>query len=204
MNNKLVRNRGWLICGLLLASSLSALAQEEQTVTPRWEAGGGYSYVRQQFFTPGINRRSNINGGSASVAYNLNQWVGLVGDVGAYHTSAIKGTERDFSYVSFMAGPRVSYRKLKTFTPFAQVLFGGVHGNRTIPLTSGGKTNFVNGDEGQFAMAAGAGIDATVNRNFAVRLIQGEYFLTKFHDGQNNRQDNVRITTGVLFRFGGR
>lgn len=204
MNNRVVANRMWLICGLLFASSLPALAQEEQAVKPKWEAGGGYSYVRQQFFTPGINRRFNINGGSGSVAYNVNQWLGFVGDVGAYHTSAVKGTDRDFTYASFMGGPRFSYRKLRTFTPFAQILLGGVHGNRTIPLTSDGKTTFVNGDDGRFALAAGAGIDATVHRNFAVRLIQGEYFLTKFHDGESNRQDNLRITTGILFRFGGR
>jgi hypothetical protein len=36
-----------------------------------------------------------------------------------------------------------------------------------------------------------------------VRPVQAEYFLTKFPDGDNNRQNNFRYSAGIVYRFGG-
>jgi hypothetical protein len=43
----------------------------------------------------------------------------------------------------------------------------------------------------------------TLSRNFAVRPVQAEYFLTKVRDGASNRQNNFRYSVGIVFRFGG-
>jgi hypothetical protein len=59
------------------------------------------------------------------------------------------------------------------------------------------------GSETAFAMTAGGGIDVTVSRHLAVRPVQAEYFLTKFPDGADNRQNNFRYSAGIVFRFGG-
>jgi hypothetical protein len=59
------------------------------------------------------------------------------------------------------------------------------------------------GSKFAFATAAGGGIDVRVSRHFAVRPVQAEYFLTKFRDGANNRQNNFRYSAGIVFRFGG-
>jgi len=31
-----------------------------------------------------------------------------------------------------------------------------------------------------------------------------EYLMTKFNDGVDNRQNNVRVSTGIVFRWGGK
>jgi opacity protein-like surface antigen len=59
------------------------------------------------------------------------------------------------------------------------------------------------GSKTAFGMTAGGGIDFTVSRHFAIRPVQAEYFLTKFPDGLNNRQNNFRYSAGIAFRFGG-
>lgn len=94
--------------------------------------------------------------------------------------------------VSYLFGPRINFRRGK-FTPFAQVLLGAVWASDAIVL--GSKT--------AFGMTAGGGIDFTVSRHFAIRPVQAEYFLTKFPDGLNNRQNNFRYSAGIAFRFGG-
>lgn len=53
-------------------------------------------------------------------------------------------------------------------------------------------------------MTAGGGIDIRVSRLIAVRPVQAEYFLTKFFDGNNNRQNNFRFGAGIVLRLGGK
>lgn len=51
-------------------------------------------------------------------------------------------------------------------------------------------------------MAVGGGLDLRVSRHFSVRPVQAEYFLTKIPDGLNNRQNNFRLSAGIVYRFG--
>jgi hypothetical protein len=51
-------------------------------------------------------------------------------------------------------------------------------------------------------MTAGGGLDIQVSRVVAVRPAQVEYFMTRFSDGLNNRQNNFRFGAGVVLRFG--
>jgi peptidoglycan-associated lipoprotein len=51
-------------------------------------------------------------------------------------------------------------------------------------------------------MAAGGGMDFKLSKLISIRPIQAEYYLTKFPDGLNNRQNNFRLSSGVVFRFG--
>ncbi|MGD0955489.1 MAG: hypothetical protein ABR953_01490 [Candidatus Acidiferrales bacterium] len=50
-------------------------------------------------------------------------------------------------------------------------------------------------------MALGGGLDWNATEHIGVRLIQAEYLLTTFNDGVNNRQNNARVSAGVVFRF---
>ena len=55
--------------------------------------------------------------------------------------------------------------------------------------------------ENAFAMTVGGGVDWNATPHLGIRLVQAEYLLTKFNDGINNRQNDARISTGVVFRF---
>ena len=54
-----------------------------------------------------------------------------------------------------------------------------------------------------FATALGGGFDLKLGKHLAWRVVQAEYLLTKFNDGNDNRQDNFRLATGLVFRIGG-
>ena len=51
----------------------------------------------------------NMNGGSASVAYNLTSWFGLVGDFGIYEQGQVAGKPFNLTVTAYEFGPRVSY-----------------------------------------------------------------------------------------------
>ncbi len=153
----------------LLLLAVSALRAQE---TPKAELFAGYSYLRAE----GLN----FNGGSGSIAGNVTPWLGLVFDFGGV-------TRSGATVYTYMAGPKLSYRKDK-FTVFAQTLFGGAH------VTNSGSDN-------SFAMTAGGGLDVNVHHNIAIRLVQAEYLMTRF---ASTTQNNARISAGIVFRFGER
>ena len=180
--NKLGMRKSFWVLALLaiLAFTLPARAQEE---TPKVELYAGYDYVR---LTSGATS-FNFNGGSGQFDYNVNHWLGAVGELGGYYTS------KDYraGIISYQFGPRINLRGHGRVTPFAQVLFGGA---RSIDISP----------ENTFAMTAGGGVEFKISEHFAIRPVQAEYFLTKFTDGASNRQNNFRYGAGIAFRFGAR
>lgn len=163
----------FILVGLILFVAAPALAQE----TPAAELFGGYEYLR---LNPG---GINCHGFGANVAYNLNDWLGGVGDIGVCNES---GTS--FHDINYLFGPRLSYRSYGSLTPFAQVLFGGQH------LAGGGLATDA------FAMTVGGGADYKVTDHVAFRG-QVEYLYTHF-GGQG--QNNARIEAGIVYRWGSR
>ena len=176
---------------LIALAPLTASAQE----TPRAELFIGYSYLH---LDDGMSKKlgflfptgGSANGWNVSIDGNVNRWLGLVADFSG-HYGAIRSI--DFNRHSFLFGPRISYRDEK-FTPFAQVLFGSAHDVVHLAgLASSTATDF--------AWAAGGGVDLNVSRRVAARLIQIEYA------GANSRgltENNVRISAGLVLRFGKR
>ncbi len=165
---------------LLLAVLVLALPAKAQDERPRSEVYVGYDYVR-------VNSNGssfNFNGGSGQVTYNFNHWFGVVGDLGGYYT----GNGFSAGIISYMFGPRVSFRGHGRVTPFVQALFGGAW---AIDASS----------QSAFAMSAGGGIDLKVSRHFSVRPVQAEYFLTRFRNAPTNQQNNFRYSAGIVFRF---
>ncbi len=178
-----------ILLGMVLLLGLTAAAQDY----PKAEAFLGYSYVRVKPATSGAPS-FNLNGGSASVAYNPSASIGIVGDFGGYHVGSVSGVPVDANIYTYLFGPRLSYRKNDRITPFAQALFGGAH-------ASSGSLGSATANA--FAMALGGGVDAKVTEHVAVRLGQFEYLMTRFDEGTGRAtQNNLRFSAGILFRFG--
>jgi hypothetical protein len=165
------------LCGLFLLLTLPALAQDY----PKAEIFGGYSYLR--------SGGANFNGGSGSVAYNPNPWLGLLGDIGVYHNGQVGST----NFVTYLFGPRLSYRKSSKITPYAQFVLGGAH----VSSSFAGFSASANA----FALSMGGGLEAGISPRFAVRLVQAEYLLTKNSGGTGN---SARISAGLVFRWRGK
>ncbi len=181
-----------LVCllGVLFLFSLTAKAQE----TPKADLFAGYSYVRANPATSGADS-FNMHGGSASLAWNAKNWLGIVGEFGGYHAGEISGVSVDTNLYTYLFGPRVSYRKHDRFTPFGQILFGGAHES----ISAAGSS----ASQNSFAMSLGGGLDAKLSNRFSWRVGQVEYLLTRFPELTTSResQHNTRISTGIVFHF---
>jgi hypothetical protein len=133
---------------LSLALFLFAIPSHAQS---SFDASAGYSYFRL-----GNSNGINQNGISGSLAYNPIPYVGIVGDVGAYHASP-GGTSLD-TY-TFLFGPRINFHNPTKVTPFVQFLAGGGH----LTAGSGG------GSTTDFAYSVGGGVDLGVLPHLALR-----------------------------------
>ena len=182
---------------------------------PRFELFVGYSYVRAIPEMAAGNRLVWLNGGSTSIAYNFNRYLGMVADFGAYtnsemrfngaYTSTVDVNSSNLAVLSYLFGPRLSFRQHERFTPFVQVLFGGVHANQ-ISLTGCTFSCTFLPSQSSFAMTAGGGVDVKVSHHVAIRVIQAEYMMTDFASyttGASGTQNDMRLSSGIVFRFGG-
>jgi hypothetical protein len=182
--------------------------------TPRFELFLGYSYVRAVPTLAVGNRVVWMNGGSASIAYNFNRYLGIVADVGDYTNSKIQFTgaynatidvnEANGGVLSYLFGPRLSFRH-ERYTPFVQALFGGVHASE-VDIADCTFSCTLLPEENVFALTAGGGLDIKVRRHFAIRIIQAEYMMTRFENydtGTTAMQNDMRLSSGIVFGFGG-
>jgi hypothetical protein len=175
-------------------------SDEPGRLTPKYEAAGMYDYVNFAPGTPFANFAGH--GGSGSLTYNASRWLGLTGELGVYHflrdVSPLLGSNTQVrgQVVSYMFGPRLNLRKFDRFVPFAEFLLGGTHGGPEVTGT---------GNQSAFAVAAGGGVDMVLTKKLAWRVAQMDYFMTNFSGpavGVNARQDNFRIVSGLVARFG--
>jgi len=184
--------------------------------TPKIEWFMGYSYLRAVPSLTEGNRLMWLNGGSTSVAFNLSRTLGIVGDFGGFNETRLLLTSGDppvalnpynavqaGTMFTYLGGPRLSLRKFDRVTPFAQVLFGGIRASEEAICKSCAPLLPV---ENAFAMTAGGGLDIRVHNRFAIRVVQAEYMMPRFENlstGASDSQNNVRLSTGIVLRFGG-
>ncbi|HSY35449.1 MAG TPA: hypothetical protein VK814_06840 [Acidobacteriaceae bacterium] len=215
-----------LAMAVLLTPALSLQAQNTVNPAirsieyPKVELFLGYSHLGtvSNDTVPG-NRMVGLNGGSASVAFNLNRYIGLVADVGGYDDSQLQltGTGANEPLVvsssgtayTFLFGPRFSFRNSTRFTPFAQVLVGGVHASDVTVSGCAGTSCTPLPAQTALAMTVGGGLDIRLTRHFSIRAVQAEYLMTRFADvaigstGAATPQNDLRLSSGLLFTFGG-
>jgi outer membrane immunogenic protein len=162
------------------------------------DVGVDYNYVRSNLPAGGCGCFA-LNGGSGWVAFNFSRSLGIVGEIASQGASKISGSGADLTLTSFLAGPRYHRTMAGHFGPFVQVLLGGAHAGGSLAPGS----PELPGSANAFAMIAGGGFDIGLTRHIALRAFEADYYLTRFDNGVNDHQNNLRIAAGVIIRFGG-
>lgn len=189
---------------------------ESENYTPRIEWFMGYSFWRAMP-TASSNRMGYLHGGSTSVAFNFNRYVGVVGDFGGFDNSRLtllsptvsRTADANGSAYTYVFGPRFSYRKSERFTLYFQALFGGAHASSvTISGCTGAPSCTPLGTDNAFVTMLGTGFDIKLSSHIALRLFEGDFLLTRFKnplsaDGEaRGWQKNARFSTGIVFHLG--
>ncbi len=189
---------------ILIASFAGVMTAAAQSPSPsifqhRPEVGFEYTYAHSNA-PPGGCGCFSLNGASISAAQPLysGHYAGVF-DASFIHASTNSPTGYDVSLSTFTAGVR--YRPIlhKPWSPFGDVLVGGVHGGGHLV---GAGTPAANDSALVFASNVGGGIDRRLGDHWSLRLIEADWLLTTYTNGVNDHQNNVRLSAGFVYRFG--
>jgi outer membrane immunogenic protein len=178
-----------------VANAQPATAEKQ----PRAELALDYSYVRSNA-PPGGCGCFNLNGGSATLAWPVKRGnIALAGDVSVVHAGAISSTGYSLTLSSYTAGARYQMRLgHSSLKPFGQLLAGVAHASGSLVNE---QNSAISSSGAAFATNIGGGLDLHATRRFSLRLIEADYLVTTFNNGDNDHQNNVRLSAGVVLHF---
>jgi outer membrane immunogenic protein len=161
----------------------------------------GYTFLHSNA-PPGGCGCFNLNGGNATFALPVKPGMfDLVGDVTVTHAGGISSSGYTLTLSTFTAGGRYLYPLGHSrLQAYAQALIGVAHSSGTlIPAQS----PLVTSNAGAtFVANLGGGANLRINRRFSLRLAEADYLVTTFDNNVNNRQNHLRISSGVVIQFG--
>ena len=185
---------------LSTAQALAQLAQPASTPTqPRADLALDYTYMRSNA-PPGGCGCFNLNGGSATFGWRIGQsHIALVGDVSVAEAGKISSNSYGLTLSTFTFGARYQFRLAHSpLHPFGQILAGVAHGSGSLVDR---QNPSVSNSGGTFAGNAGGGVDLSLTRRLSIRLVEADYLATTFNNGDNDHQNNLRLSSGMVFHF---
>lgn len=183
--------RNLLLTGAIAMTTSMVSAQERHEVDVAVTYSAQYNAILggSSFWQPA--------GGTMDLSAEFFHGLGIVANVGGYRASNI-APGVNLTMVTATFGPRYTWvsRAKPKLALFGQGLAGEAHGlDSVFPQPSGAVTSF-----NTIAVLVGGGADWRLNRHFAVRPFEVEWLWTQFPNSQNNYQNNVRFSGGIVFR----
>jgi peptidoglycan-associated lipoprotein len=139
-----------------------------------------------------------LNGGSSEELFHVWKSIAAVTQVTGSRAGSVPQSQQGLSLLTYMAGPRYSLLAAHRLTIYGQFLVGGAHGfDSYFPkddMRSSGAAN-------SLAFAPGGGVEIGVRDWLSVRVVEAEFLATRLPNNVNQHQNNLRASSGVVFRF---
>lgn len=159
---------------------------------PRLELGANYNFFHANA-PPGQCGCFSLNGGSGTVLLNLTPVWGVVADIMVGHATDVDNSLQNITILNYLFGARYTRRTSKRFVPYGEAMFGGAKEDVNFQFTI---------NRNAFGLAAGGGVSTKLKGKFGLTAVQVDYVYTQIPNGQNDRQNNIRIATGITYGFG--
>ncbi len=159
---------------------------------PRMELGLNYNYFHANA-PPGECGCFGLNGGSGTVIFNLRPAWAILADIAVAHANNVDNTSQNITIFNYLFGPRYTKRTSSRFVPYGQVLLGGAKEDVNFEFTI---------NRNAFGLLAGGGVTTTVKPKIGFTIIEADWIYTRIPNAENNRQNDIRVSTGLTYRFG--
>lgn len=159
---------------------------------PRLEMGLNYNYFHANA-PPGQCGCFGMNGGSGTVIFNMRPAWSIVADLMLAHANNVDGTSQNITIFNYLFGPRYTRRRSSRFVPYGQVLLGGAKEDVNFEFTI---------NRNAFGVLAGGGVTTTIKPKIGFTIIEADWIYTRIPNAVNDRQNDLRIATGLTYRFG--
>lgn len=194
-----------LVAGILFLIA-PAFAQHFLTNTPPvaasspiFEISTGYTYLVLD--TPS-RQRVGLSGADVNGFLDFSSRWGMVIDSSYVRAGSVLGTSHSGNVLSFLAGPMFYPVEYGNTRIFLHTMVGVSMVDSAVPVQG---SYYLRGAVARFSYAIGGGVERSVGGPFAVRF-GCDYLRTTFADPQAAMQfqNNFRLTTSIVYRFGSR
>jgi outer membrane immunogenic protein len=184
-----------LLVALALGGATATLAQDEMF---RGDAAVTYHWVHTNA-APGDCGCFGINGAGISGSWDVHGPWSAVAEFSSEFRPSSPAGQNSLTLTSFVAGARyhlpqpfrLRHRHMPQY--FAEALVGPAH-------AGGGEAGVADGTWA-FALRVGGGIDVPLKSRFQLRAIQVDWYRTQFANTTNDRQNNLLIAAGIVYRW---
>jgi len=161
--------------------------------TPALEIGVNYDFFHANA-PPGACGCFSMSGAGGTLAFNAPYGISAVADLSGGHAHGVDGTSQNISLFNYVFGPRYSYRRTRHFTPYVEGLVG-----RSMEISNYAYVQQVSA----LAAMGGGGVSMPITRLIGWD-VEADYAYSKLPNAVNNNQSTLRVSTGLLLRFGPR
>jgi hypothetical protein len=190
-------------CVFLFVAPLLAQARFDSTAAaaatgPSFELSLGYVYFSMAM----PSQRVGLTGVDAGALVNFDSRWGVKVDSTYARTGNVFNTGHSANVLSFLAGPVFYPPVLRKAGIFVQALVGASRVESAAPVRG---ASYLEGWVARPSYAVGGGFEHSLFSSLAVR-VQGDYQHTTYGDsaGTIQGQNNLRLTTSMVYRFGNR
>ena len=191
------------LCALLIAtlalSSATLRAQAPADVHHRPDVAFEYTYVHSNA-PPGGCGCFSMNGGSVSIAQPFRSGrIAFAFDATFGQSTGVSSRNELLTLSTFTGGVRYKPFLHGKWAPFGEVLVGASHAAGSLvnaPNPAASDSALV------FASNIGGGVDRRISERWSLRIVEADYFVTTFTNGVNDHQNNIRLSSGVVYHFG--
>lgn len=165
----------------------SEVVAAQSKFLPTVEVFGGYSHLSLQTGALGLGNRKEAGGFDFALTIpHIFKDLGVTADVSGDYATTIK-------QYNFFVGPQYKW-DLGRFNLIAH----GLYGRSETRLEHPGST-FLAPSDRQRSLAFGGEVDLPIKSGFLWRIGQGDYVITSAF---GNSEKNIRVSTGLIYRFG--
>jgi opacity protein-like surface antigen len=183
----------------VLAQHFATNATPVAAASPVFELSTGYTYLVLD--TPS-RQRVGLSGIDANGFLDFNSRWGMMADATYARANNVLDTGHGGNVLSCLAGPVFYPMELGQTRIFVHPLAGVSVVNSAVPVQG---SYYLGGTIIRFSYAVGGGVERTIAGPVAVR-VGGEYLRTTFANpnAAMQFQNNFRVITSVVYRFGSR
>ena len=190
------------LCVFLLGAQLFGQTRDANrpaATAPALEVSAGYVFMSMS--QPSLSRL-DLNGVDANGLVQFSPRWGATADFTFARAGNVPGTNHSDNVFSGLVGPVFFLRETEKTAIFVHALAGLAWIDSAVPVSS---TAYFSGWETRFSYALGGGVERVLFGPFSVRAT-GDYQKTTFVNSTLalQKQNNLRVTTSIVYRFGGR
>lgn len=180
-----------LISASLMGTQMGAQATPVQSSPVSVEFGGGFTSIHANagpgacgcFFMNGFDAQAGVYGSSR---------LSVLVDVGRTKRNNINGYGHNLTLSTYMTGGKYTLNRNGRFSLYGEALVGIGSSVSNFPIDQ--KT--VN-----FAFAGGGGLNFKLTHHLDFRVAEAQYLVTHIPNGVNDRQNQLRLTSGLNYHF---